>query len=412
VVQVQTPDRRVAIVDLRTRLFASCSLISAVGNRSNPMRETFELAAFLRTTLPLDLGRLAAMDSGRYHSIWLPDHLVSFWPDSIWTPEFTDLAEVSRSPHRHLDAVAVAGAAAALTSTAAIATSVLDTVRRHPVLLAQTAVTLSHLSQGRFILGLGAGERENLLPYGFDATGTVGRFEEAVQLIRRLWEADGPIDADGAFYTLRQARLDAELHESGPPPIWIGANGPRMLELAGRHGDGWWPTGSDGPEDYAARLAVVRQAAERVGRDPLSIVPAKMVVCLLGEPDELAEVLERPLVKALVLQLTAESLRAQGHAHPMGPQWRGIQDIEPDRLPRERLLELFDAVDPEAILSVVPHGTPKVVARRVAEFHEAGVRVASILDYSGMAGQAFAARSAQKVGETEDEVLRILGAAP
>ena len=53
---------------------------------------TFQPAAFLRTTLPLDLADLENLDSGRYHSIWMPDHMVSFWPDSIWTPEFTDLA--------------------------------------------------------------------------------------------------------------------------------------------------------------------------------------------------------------------------------------------------------------------------------------------------------------------------------
>ena len=42
-----------------------------------------ELAAFFRTTLPLDLRALDELDDGRYHSIWMPDHLVSFWPDTI-----------------------------------------------------------------------------------------------------------------------------------------------------------------------------------------------------------------------------------------------------------------------------------------------------------------------------------------
>ena len=95
-------------------------------------------AAFLRTTLPLDLSQLESLDSGRYHSIWLPDHMVSFWPDSIWTPEFTDLATVSPSPHRHLDGMAVAAAAAVLTKNVPLVTSVVDTVRRHPAMLAQT----------------------------------------------------------------------------------------------------------------------------------------------------------------------------------------------------------------------------------------------------------------------------------
>src|ERR1700758_4322479 len=110
-------------------------------------------AAFLRTTLPLDLSRLSELDSGRYHSVWLPDHMVSFWPDSIWTPEFTDLATTSPSPHRHLDSLAVAGAVAVQTQKVEIITSVVDTIRRHPACLAQTALTLSHLSKGRFILG-------------------------------------------------------------------------------------------------------------------------------------------------------------------------------------------------------------------------------------------------------------------
>ena len=363
-----------------------------------------ELASFFRTTLPLDLTGLAAVDDGRYHSLWLPDHLVSFWPDSIWTPEFTDLAAASPSPHRYLDTVALAGAVAARTTRVRLATSVLDTVRRHPVMLAQSALTLSHLSDGRFILGLGAGERENLAPYGFDDQRTVSRFAEALRLIRLLWSADGPIDFAGQFFTLERARLDTDLHRSGAPPIWIGANGPRMLRLVGEFGDGWWPTGSAGPESYANQLACIRESAERAGRDPDAITPAKMVVCLIGEPDELREILQRPLVKSLVLQLTADALAATGHPHPMGEHWRGIQDIDPRVLTRDRLLRLFDQVDPAAILSVVPHGTPAQVASQIAAFGEAGARVVSVLDYSGMAGQAYAADSARKVREVESHL--------
>ncbi|MGV0771706.1 LLM class flavin-dependent oxidoreductase [Mycobacterium syngnathidarum] len=368
-----------------------------------------ELASFFRTTLPLDLSGLGALDDGRYHSLWLPDHLVSFWPDSIWTAEFTDLAELSPSPHRYLDTLSLAGAVAARTTRTRLATSVLDTVRRHPVMLAQSALTLSHISDGRFILGLGAGERENLAPYGFDHRCAVSRFTEALRLIRLLWNTDGPIDFAGQYFTLEHARLDTELHHTGPPPIWIGANGPRMLRLVGEFGDGWWPTGSAGPESYANQLASIREAAEQAGRDPGAITPAKMVVCLIGEPDELSAIVHLPLVKSLVLQLTADALRTTGHRHPMGEHWRGIQDIDPRVLTRDRLLRLFEQVDPAAILSVVPHGTPKQVATQIAEFAEAGAQVVSVLDYSGMAGEAYAAESARKVREVEDELLKLTG---
>src|ERR1700758_1372449 len=191
-------------------------------------------AAFLRTTLPLDLSRLSELDSGRYHSIWLPDHMVSFWPDAIWTPEFTDLATTSASQHRHLDGLAVAAAVAVLTKSGPIATSVVNTVRRHPSLLAQTALTIDHLARGRFILGLGSGETENTVPYGFDFARPVARFAEALRGIRVLWESDRPVDFDGQFYRLRHAGLDPEPYQDRLPPIWIGASGPRMLDIAGR----------------------------------------------------------------------------------------------------------------------------------------------------------------------------------
>src|SRR5262245_43847263 len=226
-------------------------------------------AAFLRTTLPLDLSQLAAWDSGRYHSVWLPDHMVSFWPDSIWTPEFTGLATRSPSPLRHLDALAIAAAVAVLTQHVRIATAVVDTVRRHPASLAQSALTIDHLAKGRFILGIGSGELENTAPYGFDFSAPVSRFEESLKVIRLLWESDRPVDFEGRFYRLRHARLDTEPFEGRHPEIWIGGSGPRMLEIAGRHAQGWWPSGSITPEDYAAKLAVVRYSAERAGRDPM-----------------------------------------------------------------------------------------------------------------------------------------------
>jgi len=367
-------------------------------------------AAFLRTTLPLGISQLETLDSGRYHSIWLPDHMVSFWPDSIWTPEFTDLATSSPSPHRHLDAMVVAGAAAVLTKNVPIATSVVDTVRRHPAMLAQSALTLDHLSRGRFILGLGSGEQENTLPYGFDFSKPIGRFEEALRVIRLLWASDGPVDFEGQFFHLHHARMDTEPYEGRFPKIWVGASSPRMLDITGRHADGWWPSGCYTPDDYAAKLKIIRGAAERAGRDPMAIVPAFIITCLIGDDAELAAILDAPLVKALVLQFPAALMRQYGYEHPLGDAWRGYHDIDPRVLTRDRILAMLEKVDVQSIRDLVPHGTPQQVARVVKGFCDAGLRVPKILDYGGMAGLEYAARSPQKVRETEDELMRLVEA--
>ena len=368
-------------------------------------------AAFLRTTLPLGIDMVEQYDSGRYHSIWLPDHYVSFWPDSIWTPEFTDLATASPSPHRHLDGMAVAAATAVLTSNVPIATCVVDTVRRHPAMLAQTALTIDHLSKGRFILGIGSGELENTVPYGFEFDRPVGRFEEAIKVIKTLWHSDGPVDFDGKFYKLEHARLDTEFYDGKPPKIWTGAAGPRMLGITGREADGWWPAGAYTPEDYAAKLKVILDAGDAAGRDMSDFVPALTQICLIGDEGEIAEMLEQPMVKSIILMLNAKDVEQFGYSHPMGSDWHGIMDFDPHILTRERMIEFCAALDTRMIRDIFPVGTPREVAGQLKGFADAGMRVFKIMEYGSMGGLRFSANSAAKVREAEDELLSQCGEA-
>jgi phthiodiolone/phenolphthiodiolone dimycocerosates ketoreductase len=297
-----------------------------------------------------------------------------------------------------------------LTEKVPLVSAVVDTVRRHPAMLAQTALTIDHLAKGRFILGLGSGEAENTLPYGFDFSRPVSRFEEALTVIRLLWESDGPVEFDGRFYSLHRARLDTEPFEGRLPTIWIGGSGPRMLEIAGRHADGWWPAGAWTPEHYAEMLSAVRASADRACRDPMAIIPCFIQVCLIGkDEDALAEILRAPLVKAFLLQVSAAALRGFGFEHPMGDGWRGFQDIDPAVLTRERILAFLDNVPPEMVLAVVPHGTPKEVAKIIKTYVDAGLRVPKILDYGAMAGLKYAETSAANVRAAEDELMQLCG---
>ena len=126
--------------------------------------------------------------------------------------------------------------------------------------------------------------------------------------------------------------------------------------------------------------------------------------------ERIAEILAAPLVKAYVLQIPAAVMRARGFEHPLGESWRGYQDIDPGVLTRERIVAMLEKVDVRSILDIVPHGTPSQVARIVESYVEAGLRVPKLLDYSGMAGLKFAARSPAKVREAEDELMRLVAA--
>jgi phthiodiolone/phenolphthiodiolone dimycocerosates ketoreductase len=84
-----------------------------------------------------------------------------------------------------------------------------------------------------------------------------------------------------------------------------------------------------------------------------------------------------------------------------------MQDIDPAKFPRERIVDMLARVEPESILAVVEHGSPEKIAGKYKAYADVGMRVPKMLDYSGMAGLKYAARSAQRVREAEDAFVRM-----
>ena len=165
-------------------------------------------------------------------------------------------------------------------------------------MLAQSALTLGHLAGGRFILGLGGGEARTP-----SRTASTTRARDSVrgghQLIRRLWDSDGPIDWDGilpaASRPAGHRAVPAGCRGSGSGPTARGCSHRRRYPMAGGR-----PARIDSLRSTTPRCSsVVRTSAERAGRDPMAITPCSIQVCLIGETDAaLAEILEAPLVKA------------------------------------------------------------------------------------------------------------------
>jgi alkanesulfonate monooxygenase SsuD/methylene tetrahydromethanopterin reductase-like flavin-dependent oxidoreductase (luciferase family) len=129
---------------------------------------------------------------------------------------------------------------AAHTSRLVISSLVLADPFRHPAILAQEAVSLDHLSGGRFELGIGSGSLiSELETFGVsNRTGRqrVRRLAETLEIVKALWTGD-EVDYQGEFFQLRGARMAPV--PLGHIPITIGGAGPRTMELVTAHAD-WW----------------------------------------------------------------------------------------------------------------------------------------------------------------------------
>jgi len=125
------------------------------------------------------------------------------------------------------------------------------TVRIHPAIIAQAAATTAAMFEGRFMLGVGAGENlnEHVVAQGWPSTDVRQEMlEEAIEVIRLLWQG-GLKSHRGPYYTVETARLYTLPKE--PPPLMIAASGPKAAEIAGRIGDGLIATAPD-PETMKA----------------------------------------------------------------------------------------------------------------------------------------------------------------
>lgn len=175
---------------------------------------------------------------------------------------------------RFLDTWTVLTALATQTTRVWLFPDVANLPLRPPAVLAKAAASLDRISGGRFELGLGAGSFWEAIAAMGGPTRTPGEavaaLEEAIAVIRLLWSDPPSARFTGRFYRLAGARPGpAPAHPIG---IWVGAVGPRMLDLTGRLADGWIPSSSYVPSERLSDMNQrIDEAATRAGRDPASI---------------------------------------------------------------------------------------------------------------------------------------------
>jgi alkanesulfonate monooxygenase SsuD/methylene tetrahydromethanopterin reductase-like flavin-dependent oxidoreductase (luciferase family) len=160
---------------------------------------------------------------------------------------------------------------------------------RLPAMLAKAAASLDVLSGGRVEMGLGSG----FFWEAIEAMGgprrspgeAVRSVEEAIQVMRLVWSEERSVRFDGEIYTLKGLKPGPHpAHEIG---IWVGAGGPRMLDLIGRLADGWVPSmGWATPDRLPEMHRRIDEGAARAGRDPDEIRRVYNISGIIGEEGE------------------------------------------------------------------------------------------------------------------------------
>jgi len=193
--------------------------------------------------------------------------------DSLWVGDHL-LYDLPAGPRGPWEAWTTLAAIAAVTDRVEIGPLVASTSFHAPPMLAKQAATVDAISQGRLILGLGAGwNRREYDAFGFAFDRRVSRFEEAFTIIRSLLR-DGEIDFHGTYYDAERCVLHPRSPRSAGPPLMVGSIGPRMLGITLPHVDAWnvwWSDYGNTPEGFAAQKGVVDDIASSVGRNPATV---------------------------------------------------------------------------------------------------------------------------------------------
>jgi alkanesulfonate monooxygenase SsuD/methylene tetrahydromethanopterin reductase-like flavin-dependent oxidoreductase (luciferase family) len=202
-----------------------------------------------------------------FDSVWMNDHLTDI-SQPTHGPSFESLTAMAALIHRVPGKV--------------VGHAVLSATFRHPAVLAKAATVLDHATQGRFVLGLGAGWHEGEhLPFGIPMPPMperFDRFESAVHVLKALWSeaaATPPgVTRPDAFYPLAGATNEPPPRTPGGPKLWLGGQKRRGLALAAAVADGWpLPAiiNPGQPSDlsyFAGRRDAILAALDERGRDP------------------------------------------------------------------------------------------------------------------------------------------------
>lgn len=204
-----------------------------------------------------------------YSTVWVADHLVF--------PATLEGGYAFNPLDPFLEPLTVLAALAFKTTTIKLGTAVLVLPYRHPIYTAKALATIDVLSNGRVVVGVGAGWLEQeFAAFGLPFAERGSRTDETIALLKALWTQDIP-SFTGRYFQVSNIKFVPQPVQKPRPPILIGGMTKGAMRRVARSGDGWIAIGKS-PEDLKAPLDTVRELTLKAGRKPEELHIAMMPI--------------------------------------------------------------------------------------------------------------------------------------
>jgi probable F420-dependent oxidoreductase len=227
---------------------------------------------------PAALG--ASAEERGFESLFLAEH--THIPVSRATP-YPGGGDLPREYSHTIDPFVGLAAAATATERLKVGTGVCLVIERDPITTAKEVATLDHISDGRFLFGVGAGWNvEEMRNHGTDPDTRFRRMRESVEAMKAIWTQD-EAEYHGRIIDFDPIWSWPKPVQKPHPPVLVGGLGEKVLDRVVAYGDEWIPNRVKSPDELGERIAELQRRAEAAGREriPVTVFGAKPEARLL-----------------------------------------------------------------------------------------------------------------------------------
>jgi phthiodiolone/phenolphthiodiolone dimycocerosates ketoreductase len=337
---------------------------------------------------------LVDADRNGYH--WVVCHDATDWPtpSSAWNEKLSDFCKDAPDPNGVFAMDVAIGAAAAQTERIRFLWGPLDLVRRAPVNIAQSVLTLDHATRGRMAVMLSQGQQNHMRQYGTARAGTKDKLWDGVQIVTKLIRQNHAFSYRGRVWRFDNGGLALPPYGAQPPEVFIAGGFEESLELAGRFADGWvdCPPGLDmnDPEVFRRKVSSVRRHAAAVGRDPDALTILVLICVTMMEDENLIEAaIDHPIVRWNTLCGTDSSYFYKwGLTHPYGADWTYFRDCIPEWISAEEFYDVCARTPREAVGKAQFLGTSASVFKQLQPWLDCGITDVLVYNTAAMVSVA------------------------